>query len=250
MLSSSESDSEDDKVMKLELEAAIDGKLLCDSMFTVNPSKDSSFQRSLEKDDLPANLPSQRYLGEDELETSSTWFWQDAIVPVTSQEFLAKKFGNLLNQLYEYSDTCQELKEENLEKTEHLKLLSDANCYLKDEMDDGYHPDTAKINNVPRKKWQWKQRTPRGDEMEGGENGDRMNPEILKNLVINGSDILNGHETKHWTPKPNDKKVFYYKFDKNNGICNEIPTKNEFSDLRIRNNWDESKIRHFRRRKN
>lgn len=237
---SSSSDSED-KEKESAFEAAIDCKLLQDSMFAGNKVNDNLSHNS----PLPKNknLRSQRYLDEDELD-SSTWFWQDAIVTPASQEILAKKFTKLLEQIYECSDispmqNVSNICNEKLNKPKEIKLLSNANCYLKDEMDNSFKTIKEKS---PRKRFELKRRVIDDEE-------DVNKEEVFKQLAVEGSDILKGLETRNWAEKkPRKDKVFYYKLDENDGILKEVPPENEFTALRLKNNWDESKIAEYKKR--
>lgn len=244
MLRDSSSDSED-KQKESAFEAAIDCKLLQDSMFTGNTIDDhlrdkSSFSNTI-------NLPSQRYLDEDELNLSA-WFWQDSIVTPASQKILAKKFTNLLERTYQCSviDLDQNVPKdiaENLEKPDKMKLLSDTNCYLRDEIDNSF-----KMNEKKRKKPVIKRRMIE-DEDEVDLNNEKKMKEVFRQLAVNGSDILNGIETKCWADKKQRKdKVFNYKRDKNSGLLKEVLPENEFTALRLKNNWDESQIVKYKRK--
>lgn len=238
---SSSSDSED-KEKQSAFEAAIDCKLFHNSMFAGNKMNDNLSHNS----PLPKNknLRSQRYLDEDELE-SSTWFWQDAIVTPASQEILAKKFTKLLEQIYECSDVSpmqnvSNICGEKLNKPKEIKLLSNANCYLKNEMDNSLKLSIKEKS--PRKRFEFKRRIIDDEE-------DVNKEEVFKQLAVEGSDILKGLETRHWTEKkPRKDKVFYYKLDKSDGILKEVAPENEFTALRLKNNWDESKIAEYKKR--
>lgn len=65
--------------------------------------------------------------------------------------------------------------------------------------------------------------------------------EKIRAAVVEGADILAKRDTKAWNTKKSDKKkIFEYKERKS--TLHLVEEDNEFSKLRRKNNWDDSKI--------
>lgn len=70
----------------------------------------------------------------------------------------------------------------------------------------------------------------------------------IQMACVNGDDILSRKEVQNWKEKkPKSHKIFSYK-EKNN-VLYLIEPENEFSKLKKKNNWSESKITGFKKQK-
>lgn len=241
MLPTSSSDS-DSELEVSNFQGIVDSSLLCDSMFAGNNVCKNESQSEMPITTNTENLLSQRYLEAD----SSMCYLPDVIVSAANQEFLAKKFSKLIEKIYECSNLSPEANRDVKEASKRraairsrIKLLSDANCYIEDE-------EPQSNNNppeiIPRRKIEVKRRAIEGEC--GGSKQEKQ--KIWSQLAVEGTSILNGSETKHWSSRKERKsKIFHYKQDTKDGILMEVPEVNEFTSLRKKNNWDESKIRDY-----
>lgn len=150
------------------------------------------------------------------------------------QDFVYKKMSNKINNSIEFVEVSSKKSKKKKAEQDELgcvRLLSDTD------------PITA-IDFVPEvvdrpvdcKKPEIKRRIVEPDEYN--------DEEKLKLASIDSDSILQQTETKNWKPKkvkPN--KLFKYR--EKNSILYAIEPENEFSALRKKNNWCESKIAKF-----
>ncbi|XP_037805778.1 uncharacterized protein LOC119599906 [Lucilia sericata] len=231
---SSDSESDDDIQMKQFLEAA-DTTLLNNAMFQNKEEKNiekigkAAHTEEAVKKDLPK---SQRYIVEDD-DNSGT----DFNLPESMQRFLAKKFTDILNQHYEFTEINvgkNSLKTKTKYKS-RVKLLKGDNCFVNPYEDFEYE------TKGPEQKPIIKRRIV--DNV--AENKD--SEDVLKSLAIDGNYILSGAEVNMWAKKKERKdKVFHYKMG-NDGVLYPKVEINEFTKLRNKNNWDEKKIQTFKK---
>lgn len=155
---------------------------------------------------------------------------RDLILPDAVQKHITKKMKEILNNKYEFCNEKIQSAQKIDEYKSHVKLLSDADCYVNAYED--FHCD----NIGPRKKPTIKRRSI--DHV-------AENPkESFKMLAVDSSYILNGCDLKYWAPKKQrPDRVFHYKMD-NRGVLCAKGNLNEFSFLRQRNQWNESKIKY------
>ncbi|KAM7349394.1 uncharacterized protein ACRADG_008377 [Cochliomyia hominivorax] len=232
---SSDSDSDDDTQMRHFLEAA-DTTLLNNSMFQ---KKNTNFHIELcpkndIKEPVERDIPkSQRYLSEDNENTGT-----DFNLPESMQNFLSKKLTEILKQHYEFYDEHTEEVPKLKMKTKYknrVKLLKGDECYVKPYEEFEYE------SKGPEKKPEIKKRNI-------DKTGDEVNKENkLKLIAVDGNYILSGEEIKFWANKKQRKeKVFHYKLA-STGILHAKEEVNEFTELRQKNKWNESKIKKFKR---
>uniref|UniRef100_A0A1A9X1F1 Uncharacterized protein n=1 Tax=Glossina brevipalpis TaxID=37001 RepID=A0A1A9X1F1_9MUSC len=209
-----ESSSSDDDIEIKQFLEATDSTFLNDSLFQKNSA--DALHRPIESvnnelgicvtSKKSNDLPkSQRYL--PEMELSEEGSKGDLILSATIQN--ASKID----------------KHKSL-----VKLLSDADCYV------NAYEDFQGDSVGPRKKPKIKRRLIDGEAENSGK--------AFKTLAVDGLYILKGSDLKYWTvKKERPDKVFYYKMN-NEGVLCAKENVNEFSLLRRRNQWNESRIKY------
>lgn len=175
---------------------------------------------------------SQRYIAEDN-DNSGT----DFNLPESMQKHLAKKLTEILKQHYEFSEVnISETPPKTITKSKnHVKLLKGDKCCVNPYEDFEYE------TRGPEKKPVIKRRTidNQADHNMGREN-------IFKLVAVDGNHILTGAEVKTWAKKKERKdKVFHYKLA-SSGVCHAKDEINEFTELRLKNKWNENKIKKFK----
>lgn len=188
-----------------------------------SPSKSQPIKSST----TAQTLKSQRYIEHDEIES-------DLNVPKSMQDFIYKKMSKKINNSIEFVEVSSKKSKKKKATQDELgcvRLLSDTD------------PITS-IDFVPEvidppmeaKKPKIKRRIVEPDEYN--------DEEKLKLASIDSDSVLQQTETKSWKPKkvkPN--KLFKYR--EKNSILYAIEPENEFTSLRKKNNWSESKISKF-----
>lgn len=150
---------------------------------------------------------------------------------------MAKKLNEILKQHYEFYEVNSKENSTKLKNKfkNRVKLLRGDECCVKPYEDFEYE------TIGPKKKPEIKKRTI--DIQEDNENID----DKLKSVAVDGEDILSGVEIKTWAKKKERKdKVFHYK-EASNGILHVKEEINEFTELRRKNKWNESKIKNFKK---
>lgn len=178
---------------------------------------------------------SQRYIDDDEIEDNSK-------ISKPLQDFFYKKMSKRIKNTIEFVEVNKKKKKKkknkgnqiaNEEAVRGIRLLNDTyiDYYLDDE-----RLQTDLIGPANIKKPKIKRRIIEPDEL--GED------EKLKLSLIEGDEILQQTETKVWKPKKiRYEKVFIYR-EKKSILYLQEP-QNEFTALRKKNNWNESKIANF-----
>lgn len=169
-------------------------------------------------------MKSQRYIEHDEVET-------DLRVPKSTQDFVYKKMSRRIEEsveFVEFSDKKSKKKNHSDDEMSGIRLLKDTDPITKIDL---ISEDDMKPNKGT--KFELKRRIvePDGYSQE----------EKIRMTVIDGESILKQTEIKGWKlkkVKPN--KMFNYRAKKS--IVEFIEPENEFSALRKKNNWNESKI--------
>lgn len=150
---------------------------------------------------------------------------------------MAKKLNEILKQYYEFYEvntTENSPKVKNKFKN-RVKLLKGDECCVKPYEDFEYE------TIGPMKKPKIKKRVV--DQQDDDENNI---DDKLKTIAVDGNDILSGVEIKSWAKKKERKdKVFHYKMA-SNGVLHAKEEINEFTELRRKNKWNESKIKNFK----
>ncbi|XP_013115090.1 uncharacterized protein LOC106092718 [Stomoxys calcitrans] len=224
------SDSEYEEHMKKMLEAS-DTTFLNNEMFKdkskIN-AKEIDKHTSVKNPDL---LKSQRYLLDDDDDNG-----QDFNLPETMQKHMAKKLSEILENTYEFGDFASESECTKTKSKSRVKLLKGDVNYVKSYEEFEYE------TKGPDKKPEIKRRCV--DKTESSVLNDNHQ---LKKIAIDGNDILAGNEVKFWAVKKERKdRIFHYR-EGANGVAHAKETINEFTALRRKNNWNESKIKDYRR---
>lgn len=172
-------------------------------------------------------LKSQRNIDSEEIET-------DLNVPKSMQDFIYKKMSKKIAESVEFVESDVKKKKKAKKTTEIaacVRLLKDTEpiTQINFEPDNDDPPIKRKIVKIKR----------RIIEPDTYDDSDK-----LKMVAIDGEHVLKNTETKQWKPKkikPN--KLFNYREKKS--VLYLVEPDNEFSALRKKNNWSESKIAHF-----
>ncbi|XP_055322699.1 uncharacterized protein LOC129578336 [Sitodiplosis mosellana] len=233
-MSSSSSDSEDENLDLLR--EAVDTSFISDGMFAKGKSSTEDLKdiTSPPKCELikpnktsVTTLKSQRYIEHDESES-------DLNVPKSMQDFVYKKMSKKINDSIEFVEVSTKKSKKRKSAQDEIgcvRLLSDTDPITAID----FQPE---INDKPveGKKLEVKRRIVEPDVYN--------DEEKVKMVSIDGESILQQTETKSWKPKkvkPN--KLFKYR--EKNAVLYAIEPKNEFTALRKKNNWCESKIAKF-----
>lgn len=152
---------------------------------------------------------------------------------------MAKKLSEILQRTYEFCDVSGSIEGSKKTKLKsRVKLLKGDEYYVKSYEEFEYE------TKGPDKKPEIKRRC-----IDESTELDMPKDDILKLLAIDGNDILSGKEVKFWAVKKERKdKVFHYR-EGANGIAHAKEVINEFTTLRRKNKWNESKIKDFKRNK-
>lgn len=169
-------------------------------------------------------LKSQRYIDHDEIEA-------DLKVTKSMQDFVFKKMSKKIEDSIEFVEVPPKKKKKKImlpNETCCVRLLKDTEPITK--IDLITEDDMRSVNN---KKIELKRRLVEPDNYN--------DEEKIKLVAVDGESILKQLEIKSWkSKKSRQNKVFHYR--KNKTVLHFIEPENEFSALRKKNNWDESKI--------
>lgn len=172
-------------------------------------------------------LISQRKTEHEEIET-------DLNIPKSMQDFVYKKMSKKIAdsiEFVEFDAKKSKTTKKSIDKPACVRLLNDTDPIVRIdfELESDHSPIKQKIVKIKR----------RIIEPDAYDDADK-----LKMASIDSDYILRSTETKHWKLKkikPN--KMFNYREKKS--ILYLVDTENEFSTLRKKNNWSESKIAKF-----
>ncbi|XP_055912051.1 uncharacterized protein LOC129946052 [Eupeodes corollae] len=215
---SSSSESEDENLKQI-LEAA-DTNFLTDSLFKTKPVETEILQSKSNE-----VLPSQRHITYEE----STDI--DFVPSETVQKIMAKKLSHLVDEQIEFVDAmdlCN--KKPKKDPKSRVRLLKDIDCYVK-PFEDFEYEDLGQ-----RKKVKIKKRNVVGEVCLDEQTKHKL-------AAIDGAFVLSLKETVNWSERPKGK-VYHYKQGK--GINKDqhfIEPPNEFTKARLKNQWNESKIK-------
>lgn len=201
------SESEDEKLKMLE--EAVDPTMFSDSFFK-HELKDIKKEPKIE-------LKSQR-----NLEIEENIYKSEINISDSMKEFIGNKLSKLIDAEIEFVPVKSEIKEEETPVPENIRLLSDCKEYVKNE------PAPEFCEN--RKKVPIKRRC-----MEDSHDIESIK---IQKVAVTAEAIQN--EIKSWSIKPKHQ-VTEYKSIKGIGYIRE--PSNEFTKLRNKNNWTESKIK-------
>lgn len=172
-------------------------------------------------------LKSQRYIEHDEIES-------DLNVPKSMQDFVYKKMSKKIEESIEFVEVSTKKSKKRKDEQDQIsgvRLLSDTDPITAID----FVPKLSDVS-IESKKLEVKRRIIEPDEYN--------DEEKFKMASIDGESILQQTETKNWKQKevkPN--KLFKYR--EKNAVLYAIDPENEFSALRKKNNWCESRIAKF-----
>lgn len=172
-------------------------------------------------------LKSQRKIDHEEIES-------DLNVPKSMQDFVYKKMSKKIEDSIEFVEVStkkSKKRKEGKDQIGSVRLLSDTDPITKID----FVPEVVD-GPIQNKKLEVKRRIVEPDEYN--------DEEKFRMASIDGESILQQTETKNWKPKkikPN--KLFKYR--EKNAVLYAIEPENEFTALRKKNNWCESKISKF-----
>ncbi|XP_055844216.1 uncharacterized protein LOC129910746 [Episyrphus balteatus] len=212
---SSSSESEDENLKQI-LEAA-DTSLLTNSLYKPKETKPEKVESKCDEHPI-----SQRHLNHDE---STDIDFQPS---ETVQKIMAKKLSLLVQEQIEFitlSDLSQNPKKKQKNR---VKLFNDCDCYVK-PFEEFEYEDIG-----PRKKPLIQRR----------KIDDHLDEESkLKAVAVDGEFVLSLKETLNWS---NRKKGKEFQYKQGKGINKDhhlIEPQNEFTKMRQKNQWNESRIR-------
>lgn len=174
----------------------------------------------IETNSSSQTLKSERYVEYDEIESDSN-------VPESMQDFIYKKLSKVIDESIEFVEISTKMNKKRKSTRDEfgcVRLLKDTGPITKI----GFEP-TEPVN---RKRCEIKRRIIEPD----GYDEEKK----LKMASIDGESILQPTETKSWKSKVKPNKVFNYREKKS--VLYEVEARNEFTDLRKKNNWSEKKI--------
>ncbi|KAM8718374.1 hypothetical protein ACLKA7_000186 [Drosophila subpalustris] len=223
----SDSDEENEAQMRQFLEAA-DPTLLTNAMFQTQQqlslSKEIPLPAVASQQQQQQELPrSERYL-DPEQKTSA----DDLQISEHMQTHIWRKLSAIIQNQIEFCEpqTQQMMGEEEEKAISQVKLVANADCFISNEI---------RPEKLPQKKATIKRR-----QLEL-EQPDRS---TLSSIAVSGEFILNGQDMKCWAQRQSrNHKLFAYKAcDAQGHKLLAIEPTNEFSALRRKNKWNESKI--------
>ncbi|XP_036319340.1 uncharacterized protein LOC118733854 [Rhagoletis pomonella] len=225
---SSDSDDGDDEQMRQFLEAA-DSTLLTNAMFRgsedcshVKESLDKKVDVFICEQKAPR---SNRYLVEEEVKSDADFITTEAV-----RKHIAKKLSELIMSRVEFCD-FQTLNIAQKPWKSRVTILADAGCYVKS------YEEFEFESKGPTKKPVIKKR--RIDDP----NQAAKQEDLFKEAAVTSKDILSGQLITGWASKRLRKgKVFNYESDCI-GNLHLKPEENEFTKIRRKNQWHESKIK-------
>ncbi|KAH8400433.1 hypothetical protein KR215_012267, partial [Drosophila sulfurigaster] len=228
----SDSDEEDMAQMRQFMEAA-DHTLLNNNMFQKPATDLTKTSKHVSSSTVAGaatvgaplqELPkSERYL--DEHKSSG-----DADLQITEhmQTHIWKKLGAIIEKQIKFvAPKPAPLEENTTTNPSNVLLLSGADCFIQLETPE---------EKLPTKKPKIKRRRLEEDAP--------ITNAALAGVVVSGDVILRGEDMQHWQQrKPKKNKLFEYKScDTEGRNLQAIEPTNEFTALRLKNQWDESKI--------
>lgn len=222
---SSSSDSESDENTKMLL-ASVDTNFYSDKMYK---KKDPSAEElPVEVARTEKKLKSNRYI-----EDVEEIFKSDINVPESMKKYVGQKFSEMVSKQVEFVDLDPQCngsswKMRKIHKNPGVQLLKGAPIL---NLDKDPNPDLPEMSNKPL---EVKKRVVEEDSVS----------ELTKVLsaVVDPEILLEGSETKHWKRRQKPK-MFEYKVKKGVAYSREPVT--EWTKLRNKNNWTESKIKEF-----
>lgn len=170
-------------------------------------------------------LKSQRYIDHDGIES-------DLNVPKSMQDFVYKKMSMKIADSVEFVEPApkkdKKRKQNGAANECCVRLLRDTDPITKIDVE-----FDVPSNQNKRTKLELKRRKVEADTY--------SHEEKIRMAAVDAESILQQTDTKGWkSKKPKTHKLFEYRAKKS--VLNFVEPTNEFSDLRKKNNWNESKI--------
>lgn len=176
---------------------------------------------------IPVNKQkSQRYIEHDDIEA-------DLHVPESMQDFVYRKMQKKIEDSIEFVEmsTKKPKKKKSSDVGTGIRLLKGTDPITQIDF-----VSESLGKEIARKKPEIKRRIVEPDDYDSEEK--------LKIVCVDGERILNQTETKGWqSKKAKPNKEFNYR--EKNSVLYFVEPSNEFSALRKKNNWSESKIANF-----
>lgn len=156
----------------------------------------------------------------------------DKELPVTEsmQKFMSKKLSDLVAKQTYFVEETPTKKVSESPNDSGIRLLKDSHVYVKEE---NIGNEQIKVPRAPKRKKKRKI----CDEL--------TEDEKIQQSVICPDAILNQEDIRHWNTKTKGK-IFHY-MEKKSKLYLQEP-ENEFTQIRKKNNWDESKIAKYKRK--
>lgn len=217
MSSSSDSDSDENTKMLL---ASVDTNFISDKMYKKSDSIPEKTSNPKQK--------SNRYIEEEEI-----IFQSDINVSESMKKYVGQKFSELVAKQVEFVNVSQSNGHSSSKNvTNGIKLLRGGPVI---DVNKDPNPDLPEMADKPmviRKRMIEKDPTSEKDK--------------ILSAIIESDHVLDGSETKHWKSRRKER-LFEYKTK--NGVCYLREPENEFTKFRNKNNWNESKIKDFVKKK-
>lgn len=173
-------------------------------------------------------LKSQRYLDTDGIEG-------DLKVPKSMQDFMHKKLSKKIAETIDFIEIDGAKKKTKrkdiVESVPSVRLLKDTDPIKYLDVTEGEAADWVKPTDCKRLEVKRKVVEPiQVDE-----------DEMIRMATVDGKDVLAKRDTEAWKKRKGDKKKLF-EYRQKQKTLHLIERDNEFSKLRRKNKWDESKI--------
>ncbi|XP_063708569.1 uncharacterized protein LOC134837156 [Culicoides brevitarsis] len=218
MSSSSDSDSDENTKM---LMASIDTSFLSENFYKESDGKDKNEQTRGEKPELPK---SNRYI-----ENNEEVLWKSDInITESMKKYCGQKFSEMVSKMVEFVDVEENVAKKSKKRKNEggVRLLKGAPII---DLNKDSLPDLPEMLNKPL---DVKRRQIEKDSL--------SETDKIKEATISSDVILSEKTTKHFKNRQKPK-VYEYKTKK--GVSYLKEPDNEFTALRKKNNWSESKIK-------
>ncbi|XP_022210450.2 uncharacterized protein LOC111066279 [Drosophila obscura] len=227
-----DSDSDDDDAQMRQFMEAADHTLLTNAMFQRGATATDPKPAQATAIQGPPPPKSERHLDEQGAGAGTA---SDLHITEEMQTHIWGKLSSIIQDQIEF---CEQKSADKLQKEEEeschdqVRLVSNADCYLS-----AVNVDTEPPG--PKKKPTIKRRT-----MSEDKSSTAAKTVALAAVAISGESIMEGKDTLEWAKsKPRQGKLFEYKATDTQ--CHKLQALhpvNEFTERRLQNKWNESKI--------
>ncbi|XP_017140839.1 uncharacterized protein LOC108154897 [Drosophila miranda] len=227
-----DSDSEDDDAQMRQFMEAADHTLLTNAMFQRGAAATDSKPAPATVAQAPPPPKSERHLDEQGA-AASAGAASDLRITEEMQTHIWGKLSSIIQDQIEF---CEQIPADDLPKEEpchdQVRLVSNADCYLSAEIVDTGPPGPQKKPTIKRRTLN-EDRSPAAKAL------------ALAAVAISGESIIEGKDMLSWAKcKPRQGKLFEYKAtDQQGHKLQALHPVNEFTERRLQNKWNESKIR-------